>query len=326
MIRFATTKAGAMFLRGLVVVGILTAGVLLSAGFVLEATDELAVQHAPGEKTLAMAPISLGNSAAAASLTFRLPDALVDFLGEGEAPNYVQTLTTRPGDNLGRMLVSAGLSDVETNDVIRAMKKHFRPERIRAGQKIDLHFQADPDRLHDSADTAGGEFRELHLSPDYVNNIVVARGENGGFTASKEKLVLNRKLARAENTIVSSLSRAGSKVDVPASVMSEMIRLYSWDVDFQRDIRTGDALEVMYERFYNEDGEHTHNGDIVYASLTLSGKRKAVYQHTLADGTVDYFDDKGASAKKALMRTPIDGARLSSGFGKRRHPVLGYTK
>ncbi|MCK5275569.1 MAG: M23 family metallopeptidase, partial [Alphaproteobacteria bacterium] len=104
------------------------------------------------------------------------------------------------------------------------------------------------------------------------------------------------------------------------------IRIFSWDVDFQRDIRKGDGFEVMYERFFDDNGELAHNGEVVYASLTLSGKRHAVYRHILKNGDVDYFDEKGQSAKKALMRTPIDGARLSSGFGKRKHPILGYTK
>lgn len=315
-----------MFLRGLFAVAILIAAVMLSAGFVLETTDETAVRQTSSQQTLAMAPISLGNSAAAATLTFRMPDALVDLLGDGQPPKYVQTITARPGDSLGRMLLAAGLNDSDAVGVIRAMKKHFRPERIRAGQKIELHFQADPERLGDSAETTGGDFHELHLSPDNVIDIVVARGEDGKFKASRQKLVLTRKLARAGNEIDSSLFVAGRRADVPASVLSEMIRLYSWDVDFQRDIWPGDSFEVMYERFYNEDGENTHNGDVVFASLTLGGKRKAVYRHTLADGSIDYFDDRGASARKALMRTPIDGARLSSGFGKRRHPILGYTK
>lgn len=315
-----------MLLRGFFAVAILTAGVMLSASFVLDETDETAVRRASGERTLAMAPISLGNSAAAAALKFRLPDVLVNLLGDDEPPNYVQTIVARPGDSLGRMLLDAGLTNAETSGVIRAMKKYFRPERIRQGQKIELYFQADPERLSDSAETTSGEFRELRLSPDYIDNIVVARGEDGGFTASREKLVLTRKLARAANGIDSSLFVAGRRADVPPSVLSDIIKLYSWDVDFQRDIRPGDSFEVMYERFYNEDGEQTHNGNIVFAALTLSGKRKAVYRHTLADGSVDYFDDRGASARKALMRTPIDGARLSSGFGKRRHPILGYTK
>ncbi|MCH7936425.1 MAG: M23 family metallopeptidase [Proteobacteria bacterium] len=117
-------------------------------------------------------------------------------------------------------------------------------------------------------------------------------------------------------------------------MLAELIRAYSWDVDFQRDIRAGDRFEVMYERFFDGPGDDkrgdkgwlVYSGPILYAALTLSGKRYPIYLHATKDGDSDYFDDRGQSARKALMRTPIDGARLSSGFGRRRHPILGYTK
>ena len=96
-------------------------------------------------------------------------------------------------------------------------------------------------------------------------------------------------------------------------------------MDFQRDIRPGDGFEVMFKRFHDAEGNLVHNGAIVHAALTLSGERRPIYLHTTADGRTGYFNEKGESARKALMRTPIDGARLSSAFGKRRHPVLGYS-
>ena len=109
-------------------------------------------------------------------------------------------------------------------------------------------------------------------------------------------------------------------------MLVELIRAYSWDVDFQRDIRSGDTFQVMYERVYDEHGNHVHSGNIRFAQLTLSGKRHPIYRYRSKDGDDDYFDERGQSARKALMRTPIDGARLSSGFGRRRHPILGYNK
>src|SRR5690606_30089571 len=100
----------------------------------------------------------------------------------------------------------------------------------------------------------------------------------------------------------------------------------SWDVDFQRDIRAGDKFEVMYERFMTEDGGMADKGEILYATLTLSGQPVTLYRFEDSDGNVDYYTPEGKSARKALMKTPIDGARISSGFGARKHPVLGYTK
>jgi len=126
--------------------------------------------------------------------------------------------------------------------------------------------------------------------------------------------------------IDSSLYLAGRKAGVPDAMLAELIRAFSWDVDFQRDVREGDGFEVMFEQAVDADGRAVHAGPMRFAALTLSGKRHAIYLHTTGDGDTDYFDERGKSARKALMRTPIDGARLSSGFGSRRHPILGYTK
>ena len=112
---------------------------------------------------------------------------------------------------------------------------------------------------------------------------------------------------------------------MPLSVLAELVRIYSWDVDFQREIQKGDSFEVAYERF-DDDGHFVRHGEVIYARMILSGAAKPLYRFELRPGKTDYFDDTGRSAKRPLLRTPIDGARLSSRFGKRRHPILGYTK
>ena len=170
-------------------------------------------------------------------------------------------------------------------------------------------------------------FVGLRIEPDYNTAFEVVRNPAGdSFTASKIEKNLTRTLTRAEGVITSSLYVSGLKADIPNPVLVELIRAYSWDVDFQRDIRSGDTFQVMYERVYDEHGNHVHSGNIRFAQLTLSGKRHPIYRYRSKDGDDDYFDERGQSTRKALMRTPIDGARLSSGFGRRRHPILGYTK
>ena len=109
-------------------------------------------------------------------------------------------------------------------------------------------------------------------------------------------------------------------------MLAEIIRIYSWDVDFQREIQSGDRFEVAYERFVDDEGDVVRHGEVIFARLNLSGDLNALYRFESRPGSVDYFDEKGRSAKRPLLRTPIDGARLSSRFGKRRHPVLGYTR
>ncbi len=317
-----------MLLRAILAATILSAGILLSARFVLETADDAAPGIEAGDDaTLAIAPISLGNPAAAAALQIRLPDLLA---GSAEiaanAPRFTQTLTAGRGDTISGMLTGAGIPRPDADAAITALRRHFNPGRLRQGQTITVNFQADGRSLVDPGAGLSGRFIGLSLLPDPENRIVVARSESGGFDAVKEKRDLTRKLLPAAGTITYSLSRAGANAGVPNAVLAEIIRLYSWDVDFQRDIRKGDAFEVMYERFFDSRGKPARNGNILFAALTLSGKRHAVYRYTAKNRETDYFDDEGQSARKALMRTPIDGARLSSGFGRRKHPVLGYTK
>jgi murein DD-endopeptidase MepM/ murein hydrolase activator NlpD len=108
--------------------------------------------------------------------------------------------------------------------------------------------------------------------------------------------------------------------------MAAMIRAYSYDVDFQRDIQPGDEFQVMYEKYFTGDGAAARDGDILYAALTLGGKQMELYRYKTRDGIVDYFNRRGESIRKALLRTPIDGARVSSKFGVRLHPIQGFSK
>jgi murein DD-endopeptidase MepM/ murein hydrolase activator NlpD len=105
-----------------------------------------------------------------------------------------------------------------------------------------------------------------------------------------------------------------------------MIRIFSFDVDFQREVRRGDGFEVLYHQAFDVNGAAVPITEIVFASMTLSKTPRPYYRYTPASGVTDYFDRRGQSVKKTLMRTPVDGARLSSGFGRRKHPILGYTK
>jgi murein DD-endopeptidase MepM/ murein hydrolase activator NlpD len=97
-------------------------------------------------------------------------------------------------------------------------------------------------------------------------------------------------------------------------------------VDFQRDIQPGDRFSVLFERFRDGDGDLLGHGRVLHAELVLSGRRIAFWRHELRDGTTDWFDAEGRSLRRAFLRTPLDGARISSGFGMRNHPVLGFTR
>ena len=124
-----------------------------------------------------------------------------------------------------------------------------------------------------------------------------------------------------KGSIQSSLFEAALAQGVPAALLSDLIKIFSYDVDFQRDIQTGDQFELIYDR----GADRKAPNKLIFASLTLSGKPIALYRYTDQQGVTDYYTKEGESARKALLRTPVDGAKISSGFGRRFHPILHYT-
>ena len=156
--------------------------------------------------------------------------------------------------------------------------------------------------------------------------VAAVRTEDGTFVSDEISRPLRRELVRVEGEINDTLFLATGRAGVPLQIAMEAIRIFSWEIDFQRDIQKGDRFEFLFERFFSESGEAVKDGNVVFASLLLSGKDLRLYRHTLDDGSTEYFDPSGQSARRALLKTPVDGARLSSGFGRRKHPILGYTK
>ena len=161
---------------------------------------------------------------------------------------------------------------------------------------------------------------------DAVKTVSAYRLDDEQFFSEAIEKPLSLNVVGAKGTIQDSLFQSMSAAAVPDRLIMELIRVYSWDVDFQRDIQRDDQFEIMYETLVDPDGNLIRTGNVLMAALTLSGTDLRLIRHEFADGTVDYFNEKGESVRKALLRTPIDGARLSSGYGKRRHPVLGYTR
>lgn len=226
-------------------------------------------------------------------------------------------VTVEPGDALGSVLEKAGVKAEESHEAITALKEHFDPRRLKAGQDVEMHFVPD--------EQGQLQFATLRIEMDPIKTVMVEKID-AGFRAGMIEKEVEQVVTAKKAVIKNSLSGAAEKAGIPMSVVNEAIKIYSWNVDFQRDIREGDALEIMYDNYQTEDGYIAKAGDVLYAKLTLSGKEIPLYRYEKRDGMVSYFGPDGRSIKRTLMKTPINGARLSSGFGMRRHPVLGYSK
>lgn len=222
------------------------------------------------------------------------------------------------GDTLMDLLTGAAVPRVDADGAIAALSGVYDPRKLKVGQQVTVLFE--PRR--------GGtrRFVGLELAPDVVRSVSVARTGDAGFESAEVKKEVRRELVAAEAEIRSSLFEAGNGAGVPLWVMLAAIRTYSYEVDFQRDLQPGDRFKVLYDRVVTADGKVAGEGDLLFASLTVAGEELAIYRHRTRDGRTDYYDGDGESIRRALLLTPIDGARLTSGFGMRTHPILGYSK
>lgn len=227
-------------------------------------------------------------------------------------------VTISKGDALGKVMQKEGIGSSEVHDIITAMNKHFDPRDLKAGQDIEMHFEP-------LDGNSGYQLTDMRIQLNPLKTITVSRNDDGFDSAIEEKEVTQ--VIQAQKTIIkTSLYGSAAKSGIPKSIVSEAIKIYSQNVDFQRDVHSGDALEVMYETHQTDDGYVAKTGNVLYAQLTLGGRKIPLYRYESTDGSVDFYGPDGQSTKKTLMKTPIDGARMSSGFGMRRHPVLGYSK
>ncbi|WP_119679428.1 M23 family metallopeptidase [Indioceanicola profundi] len=220
------------------------------------------------------------------------------------------------GGTLIQLLLDAEVPREQAHEAVAAMRKVHNPRQLRLGQEFSVLF----DRTGEEPRFVGFEFQPA------VEKVVSVTAGDEGFRAAEIEKPLARLTVGARGTINSSLYQAGAEAGVPMPILAALIRTYSYDVDFQRDVHEGDGFEVLFDRYTTEDGSIAREGAIRYAALKLGNKVLPVYRYEFQDGTVDYFTRKGESIRKALLRTPIDGARISSKFGMRRHPVLGYSK
>jgi murein DD-endopeptidase MepM/ murein hydrolase activator NlpD len=224
-------------------------------------------------------------------------------------------IAVKRGDTLMDILLSAGISRAEAHSAISVLSSIFDPRGLRPGHEITVTLTPGENSKLLGASIVTRADRDIGLTRD----------ASGRYTAFEREKELTHEYVRVAGTISVSLYEAAMSAGVPPTLLAEMIRAFSFDIDFQREIQPGDGFELLFDHFRTNDGKIARLGSLHYATLVLSNKPMTIFRHVPADGFPDYFNDKGESVRKALLKTPIDGARLTSGFGTRMHPILGYS-
>ncbi len=193
-------------------------------------------------------------------------------------------------------------------------------------KKVNLNKLKTKQILEFSLDKTNNKIKEFTYQISNTQKVSLQRNiENDNFNGKIISIKLDKKIIYKENVILQSLYNSAIEQNIPANAIIEFARIYGFQVDFQRDIRKQDKFQIMYEVFLNEKKEIIETGEILFANLKLSGQDNSLYYFDI-EGSEGHYDKNGKSVKKALMKTPINGARLSSPFGMRKHPIDGFNK
>ena len=229
-------------------------------------------------------------------------------------------LTVRSGDTLIALLGGTGIPMADAYAAVQALKPVFSVREVRPGWTLSLQLlPLDPPRL--------ATLQSMAFRPSVEREIKVSRRsvDDDGFLATTIEHPLRRISTSSGGAIGNGLFATASAAGVPHDLLVQAIDLFSFDVDFQRDIRAGDQYELFYDTLTDEGGNYARSGELMFAKLVLRGKEMSYYRFTPRSGVPDLFSPDGHSIRKALLQTPVDATRISSGFGMRLHPILGYT-
>jgi murein DD-endopeptidase MepM/ murein hydrolase activator NlpD len=231
-----------------------------------------------------------------------------------------QTISIRAGETLEQALVRAGALRDDVASALRSLARTLDPRDIRRDDKVTVFMQSG---------AAGNRLAGFNLASGAERSVTVTRGLDNVFRSREMTTNMQRRTLRVAGVVTEAgLLNAVREQGAPDRAADSIAQAFAYDVDFERDVVPGTEFELMYDRVSDLRGQVVREGEPVFARMTTaSGRSIQLYRFQVPGSSQsEWFDALGRSAKKFLMRTPINGSRLTSGFGNRRHPVLGYTR
>ena len=221
-----------------------------------------------------------------------------------------------PGETFDNILKNYSISNFEINKIKNALNKDYNLNNLKTNLNIKFIIDISDNNKVTSFLYPASRTEKIQLTKNLETDIF-----------KRETIItnLNKKIVFKEGKISQSLYKSATDLNIRPNIIVKFAGIYGFQVDFQRDIKKNDTFQVMYEIFEDDKGKIFETGNIIFADLKLSGVSSSLYYFNKKDSE-GHFDKNGKSVKKALMKTPINGARLSSSFGMRKHPIDGYNK
>ncbi|CAO6124205.1 NlpD Membrane proteins related to metalloendopeptidases [Candidatus Pelagibacterales bacterium] len=226
-------------------------------------------------------------------------------------------LKVRNGDSIQRILYDQKISPAEVNNVINALRREYNVGTLRNDQKVYLIVKREKN---------GNFVSRLTVNIDNITSVHVFLNKDNVYETRRVTKILTKKNHLVETTIDRGIYRTAKQSGIENSIVAQFARLYGFEVDFQRDLKKNDKIKIFYERYLDDDGVSQRTGNIIYSEITNVERNIILYRYEYPNGSIAYFTPEGKSIEKSLMRTPINGAKLSSRYGFRIHPILGYNQ
>ena len=226
----------------------------------------------------------------------------------------------KKGDSIQKILKKLEINNADIQTVISQYNKYGSPNQLLTGNKIEIIIKKDL-----SGNNKNNQIIKFSVPITKSTTIRISKDEEGSLLSEKIITRLYKKIVIAENIILKNLYSSAIEAKMNPDIIIEFARIFGFEIDFQRDVRKNDYFKILYEKYFDEDGEFVKSGSIMYAHMNINNREITLYKFG-DDKNYGYFDTNGKSVEKALMKTPINGARLSSPFGMRKHPILGFNK
>ena len=255
------------------------------------------------------------------NISFQHPDIVLIkkfLLSKIKSPFINVNYEIKSGDSIQRILQKFEIQNNEIQTIISQYKKYSNPNQLLKGNKIDIVIKKNSLKKDNS-------IVKFAVPITKSTTIEITRNESEKITSKKIITKLYKKRTLAENVIINNLYSSAKKAKINPDTIIEFARIFGFEIDFQRDIRKNDHFRIVYDKYFDENGEFIKSGSILYAHMSVNGREITLYKFG-DDKNYGYFNINGKSVEKALMKTPINGSRLSSPFGLRKHPILGFNK